>query len=198
MFIAKVDQDRQYRCIFYGCDNEGPVVAKNVKDEVVEPPTDPLAGLKGDEKKRAQELLVFTKFNAACGLLVDHESVTVRDAPDIDCTISGQPYYFELGRIVNTTVAAQLSPKPPKNSNPNFSFNQEEAFLEVLKTKERMRYGLSPVDLVLHFDRKLGSPWIAQALAEKHRDRLLSLTQKGPYQRVWIFDEHNVNIVALF
>jgi hypothetical protein len=201
MYIAKVGEGRRYKCPLYKCDEEGPVVAESVIDEEVELPPDPLANLKSAERKRALEMLVFLSFAGASGLPIDEGSPENRDPdyPDILCTISGQKYWFELGRIINEEVADKLNPNRRKQAA-GFSFNQETPFVYVVTEKATRNYATegAPVDLILHFDLRFGSAITAQRLCEKNEAYLAALTTTGPFKRVWVFDEFNKNVVWRF
>jgi hypothetical protein len=198
MYIGKEGEGRRYRCPLYKCDELGPVVADSVVDEEVQLPPDPLANLKSAERKRALEMLVFLSFAPASGLPIDEGSPENRDPdyPDILCTISGQKYWFELGRIINEEVADKLNPNRRKKVG-GFSFNQEEPFVDIVSDKATKKYNTegAPVDLILHFDLRFGSAATAQQLCAKHEALLKSLTIIGPFKRVWVFDEFNKNLV---
>ena len=191
MYIGKDCEGRRYRCPYYKCDEEGPVVAVSVVDEEVQVPTNPLDDLRGDERKRTLEMLVFLSFASASGLPIDEGSPEngAPCYPDIACTISGQPYWFELGQIINEEVAEKLNPKRRKQEG-GFSYDQEKPFVERVNDKATKRYKTegAPVDLVLHFDLRLGSAATVKRLIEKHATLLDSLTTVGPFKRVWIFD----------
>jgi hypothetical protein len=114
MYIGKFGEGRRFKCPYYKCEEEGPIVAEAVVDEEGEPPPpDPLMSLKKAERKRAAELLIFQSFGSACGLPIDEGSPENQepDYPDILCTISGQRYRFELGQIIHEEVAEKVNPK---------------------------------------------------------------------------------------
>ena len=191
MYIGKFGEGRRFRCPYYRCDEQGPIVAETVVDEQVELPPDPLTGLKNAEKKRAQELMIFESFASASGLPIDRGSPENRDPdyPDILCTISGQRHWFELAQIIHEEVAEKVNPRRRKIDG-GFSYDQEQPFLEVIKSKASKKYvteGL-PVDLILHFDRRFGRSGTVRRLCETHRGLLESLIEIGPFKRVWFFD----------
>jgi hypothetical protein len=192
MYIGKEGEGRRYKCPFYKCDELGPVVADSVEDEEVRLLPDPLAKLKGAERKRALEMLVFLSFAPASGLSIDEGSPENRepDYPDILCTISGQKYWFELGRIINKEVADKLNPDRRKHAD-GFSYDQEKPFVELISKKATRNYEAesAPVDLILHFDRRFGTAATVEQLCKKHKLHLESLISTGPFKRVWVFDE---------
>jgi hypothetical protein len=198
MYIGKEGPGRRYRCPLYKCDEAGDVVADSVVDEEVQLPPDPFTILKGAERKRALEMLVFLRFAAASGLPIDEGSPENRDPnyPDILCTISGQRHWFELGRIIHEEVAEKLNANQSKHVG-GFSYNQEEPLVYVVTEKAKKNYNTenAPVDLILHFDPRFGSAATAQRLCEKNEALLKSLTTTGPFERVWVFDEFNKVVV---
>lgn len=198
MYIGKDGEGRRFMCPLYKCDEQGPDVAALVVDEEVDSPANPLDDLRGDERKRAIEMLVFLSFASVSGLPIDEGSPEngAQGYPDIGCTISGQPYWFELGQIINEEVAEKLNPRRRKQES-GFSYDQEQPFVERVKDKATKSYKTegAPVDLILHFDLRLGTAASVRRLIEKHGTLLDSLTTSGPFQRVWIFDEHTKEIV---
>jgi hypothetical protein len=198
MYIGKVGEGRRFMCPLYKCGEQGPEVTASVVDEEVEVPASPLADLKSAERKRAIELVVFQSFAYASGLPVDEGSAENRDPdyPDILCAISGEKYWFELGQIINEEVAEKLNPNRRKQDG-GFSYDQEKPFVDVVMSKATKKYVTegAPVDLVLHFDLRLGSAATVDRLVDKHAKLLDSLTTTGPFKRVWIFDEYTRTVV---
>lgn len=199
MYIGKAGEGRRFMCPLYKCDEQGSEVALSVVDEeVVEVRADPLADLKSAERKRAIEMVVFQSFALASGLPVDEGSAENRDPdyPDILCAISGEKYWFELGQIINEEVAEKLNPNRRKQDG-GFSYDQEKPFVDVVKSKATKKYVTegAPVDLVLHFDLRLGSAATVERIVDKHTELLASLTTTGPFKRVWIFDEYTRTVL---
>jgi hypothetical protein len=199
MYIGKVGTSRQWMCPKYKCRRAGPVVAANVVDIQVSLPVDPLAGLKKDARKQAYEMQVFTKFAGVCGFSIDPGSAVngPQFHPDIYCTVAGEPYHFELGRIVNATVAEKLNPNRRKQER-GFTFDQSEPFQGITDDKATKSYitNGAPVDLILHFDLLFGSSSVAEDMCRKHEDRLRALVVSGPFKRVWVFDEVNLRVLS--
>ena len=193
MYVGKVGRGRRYLCPFYKCDKQGDEVQSVVIDEEVEIPKDPLAGLKKADRQRAEEMAVFKSFVSASGIRIDEGSAISGNAdkkePDIRCTISGKPHWFELGEIISEEVAAKISPTR-KTMDSGFSFSQEAPFVKIVKKKRTGPYQTqgAPVDLVLHFDLRLGTNGVVSRLIEKHDALLKSLVNNGPFARVWIYD----------
>ena len=116
--------------------------------------------------------------------------------PDIGCTISGKPHYFELGEIISEDVAEAVNPKR-WGRDPGFSFSQENPFLYIVAKKATRTYTTdgAPVDLILHFDLKLGSRGVIDGLIQKHGERLKNLVTDGPFLGVWIYDSYTNFVV---
>jgi hypothetical protein len=202
MYIGKFGEGRRFKCPYYKCGEQGPIVTEAVVDEHVEPlPPDPLMSLKKADQKRAEELLIFQLFAPACGLPIDKGSPENRepDYPDILCTISGQRYWFELGQIIHEEVAEKVNPKRRKLDG-GFSYDQRKPFLKLLDSKKAKRYATDgfPVDLILYFDLRFGTSASVRRLCEPLTDLLKSLTTTGPFTRVWVFNvaDRSVSLLA--
>ena len=199
LYIGKSGDGRRYKCPYYKCEEQGAMVAEMVVDEQVESPQpDCSTGARAAEKKRALESAVFQKFASNCGLPVDEGSAENRDPdyPDILCTISGQRYLFELGEIIHQNVAEKVNPRR-RAWDGGFAIDQEHPFVELVNSKAAKTYttdGL-PVDLILHFGLRFGTTASVRLLCERHTDLLESLTTKGPFKRVWVFDVDDESIV---
>ena len=198
LYIGKVGNGRRFLCPLYKCHEQGEDVALSAIDEEVAIPEDPLSALGKEERKRAKEMAVFKSFASASGIGVDEGSAKnhLPNAPDIRCTISGLSRFFELGEIINEEVAAKINPKR-QASAPGFSFSQEIPFVEIIAKKKSKTYQTAgdPVDLILHFDLRLGSKSVVRGQIEKHAALLESLIADGPFSGVWIFDEWTKTIV---
>jgi hypothetical protein len=198
MYIGKVGEGRQFMCPIYECDEHGPQVATLVVDEEVELPAPSLDDLRGSERKRALEMSIFLSFASASGLPIDEGSAESREPnyPDILCTISGERYFFELGRVINREVAEKLNPNRRKPEG-GFSYNQEKPLVDIVKSKSAKAYKTegAPVDLLLHFDLRLGSASTVERLIQSNPELLHSPATTGPFKRVWVFDEYTRQIV---
>ncbi len=140
-------------------------------EEVIDTPFDPLSKLKKDARKSAVEMAIFRAFGAASSLAIDEGSEQNRnpDYPDVECTISGALHFFELGRIISSEVAEKLDPNRRKPES-GFSFNQEQPFLDIVDSKKRKKYTTDgePVDLILHFDLRLGTTATVERLIQRN------------------------------
>jgi hypothetical protein len=200
MYVGKVGPGRRYLCPFYKCDRQGDEVQSVAVDEEVETTKDPLAGLSKADRQRAEEMAVFNSFVGASGMILDKGSAVSGNAdkkePDIRCTISGKLHWFELGEIISEEVAAKISPNR-KTMDSGFSFSQEAPFVKVVTAKATRRYETkgAPVDLILHFDLRLGSKSTVLGLVATHAALLKSLMNDGPFTRVWIYDAFTSCIV---
>jgi hypothetical protein len=78
-------------------------------------------------------------------------------------------------------VAAKINPKRqiPRGG---FSFDQEIPFIDIVTKKATKKYESqgAPVELILHFDLRLGSEGVVQRQIEKHVGALKSLFATGP------------------
>jgi hypothetical protein len=108
----------------------------------------------------------------------------------------GQKYWFELAQIVNEEVAEKLNPNRRKQDG-GFSYDQEKPFVEIVTSKATKKYVTegAPVDLILHFDLRLGTKATVEGLIEKHATLLDSPTTTGPFRRVWVFDDYTKTVV---
>lgn len=192
MYIHKIEQDRRFCCPFCKCDEKRDFVAMSVTDEIVALPGDPLVGLGKAQGKRALEMAVFESFASASGIRLDVASVRNVDPPhpDIFCTIACKPHWFELGRIISEELAAKINPRRYKSEGA-FSFSQESAFTKIVAKKAKKSYETrgAPVDLILHFDLRLGTNSAISGLINQDAKLLQPLTKNGRFARVWIFDE---------
>jgi hypothetical protein len=198
MYIGKAGEGRRFMCPLYKCDEQGPEVAACVMDEELRIPADQSSNLKGAERQRADEMLVFQSFASVSGLPIDEGSAenSNPDHPDILCTISGQKYWFELGRIINEEVAEKLNPSRRKRDG-GFSYDQGKPFVDLINSKASKKYVTegAPADLVLHFDLRLGTAAAIERLVEKHATLLDSVPSRGPFERVWVFDEYTKTVL---
>jgi len=198
MYIGQVGQGRQFLCPLYRCDERGHQVADYVEDVFIQFPSNSLNDLRGDDRKRAVEMSVFLSFVRSSGLEIDEGSAENRDPdyPDIVCTISNQEYFFELGRIISEEVAAKLNPNR-RTPEGGFSYDQAKPLLELVCSKSAKTYRSdgAPVDLVLHFDLRLGTAATMARLIERNPRLFDSLSTAGPFRRVWVFDEHTQQII---
>lgn len=190
LFIGKIGQGRRLRCPIKGCDNIGAVVAEFVAetdDREALPAV--RAALRSDARKEAFELSVFREFAQVAGLLAESPENAKPPCPDIRCTIGGELYRFELGRITDTMLAKQIAVEWPNNPK-SFSFGQEKPFTRIIERKAQAKYetGGHPVDLVLHFDQQPPDRAALQNHLRKHAAALDELTTRGPFSRVWIYD----------
>jgi len=197
MYIGRSGRSRQYFCPFYRCEEAGRLVAADVVD-VEYPIQEERGSACNDERKRQSELDSFRSFASASGLEIDQgsETNTPPPKPDIKCEISGQSYYFELAQIINPNVAERINPKC-QQIKVGFSFDQEAPLVEAIKRKRLKKYETkgAPVDLILHFDLRLGWESTVRALIDKHAGLLAELVQDGPFDRVWIFDEWRKSVI---
>jgi hypothetical protein len=198
MYIAKTDSGRRYKCPYYKCVEQGPIVAASTADEEVNLAIDPLAKLKKVERQCAEEMRVFQEFALAAGLRVEGGSPENKEPPhpDILCSILGQKHWFELGQIIHEDVANRFNSKRPKPVG-GFSVSQDKPFLELILKKTDKNYTTEDalVDLILHFGPQFATSASVKQLAKKYKTYLDSLILEGPFNQVWIFDENTKEVV---
>jgi hypothetical protein len=182
----------------YKCEEKGEVVAIDVLEEVIPDFTNPDDGLISKQRK---ELRLFERFAEAARLQVDEDTAANRNPPlpDIFCKILGKPRWFELGEIINTDVGEKVNPKR-KRRDPGFSINQGEAFFRIVEKKRSRKYKTNgeSVDLLLHFDLRFGAGPVALFLIKEHVTALTSLINEGPFQTIWIYDDHMKAVLQTF
>jgi hypothetical protein len=95
--------------------------------------------LPGRVKTEMNELAVFRAFEAVADIGIDDGSVQNAKAPepDIWCTIAGNPHYFELGEIADTSVAHNLTKAFELNQPKGGAFSHMEPFHGILTSKAR-------------------------------------------------------------
>ena len=92
MYIGKVGAGRRYLCPLYKCTEVGQAVAKFVTEEEIEIPSEPLDGLRKEERQRIEEMSVFKSFASVAPIPIDEGSAMNADQPnpDIRCNIGSQ------------------------------------------------------------------------------------------------------------
>ena len=69
--------------------------------------------------------------------------------------------------------------------------------MDIITKKANKKYETqgAPVELVLHFDLRMGSESVVLHQVGKHAGLLQALVNNGPFARIWIFDEWKKTIV---
>lgn len=196
MCISKFGQGRRFRCPFHDCDSVGSIVAEYVADlnETEEVPhTQPV--LTGNDKREAFELSTFYEFAIAAGLAVESADNAKPRYPDIRCLIGGEEYWFELGQIIDATLARAIHTDWPKDPT-SFSFEQKEPFLRMIEKKAAAQYETNgrPVDFVLHFEQPPDRTALKRHFQE-HAIALNDLMLRGPFSRIWIYDGFSKSVL---
>lgn len=198
MFIGKIGTNRQFRCPVRGCENLGPEVAEHVADidQAGEEPSVRPKRFSNETEKEAFELAVFHEFIKAAKLLVDWAENAKPNHPDIRCSLNGQEYWFELGRITNETLAQKIKGPWPDDPRP-FSFSQEEPLVRIINKKSAANYDTNghPVDLVLHFDQQRPDQTMLGRCIQKHAAAFHQLRHGGPFSRIWIYDAWSKSVL---
>jgi hypothetical protein len=151
-------------------------------------------GLPGRVKTEMNELETFLAFASVAAIGVDYGSARNAKAPepDILCSISGQPYYFELGEIADTSVAHSLAKALANDRPTGGAFSQVDPFRNILISKAKKEYASNdvPIDLLLHY-QKQAAPWkeYFDEIVEHHqREVSATLAPSGPFKRLWVFN----------
>ncbi|PYT11448.1 MAG: hypothetical protein DMG59_26380, partial [Acidobacteria bacterium] len=97
--------------------------------------------LPGSVKTEMNELEVFRAFEAVADIGIDAGSAQNAKAPepDIWCAIDGNPHYFELGEIADTSVAHNLAKALERDEPTGGAFSQMEPFHDILTSKLNSR-----------------------------------------------------------
>ncbi len=198
MFVASFGPLRQFRCPFRGCDNRGSVVSEFVAniETAIEDQLEPVASLTHEAKTEAHELAIFHVFAIAANLRFKSPRNKKPPFPDIECIIDGELHWFELGRITDYKFAGLI--KDTRRDNPKpFLFSQEEPFVRIVEKKKKKRYTTlgHPVDLVLYFDQQPPDQKALKRYFSKHAATLEDLQKKGPFSRVWIYDDWSKSVL---
>jgi len=197
MVIGRFAQCRRFRCPFQGCDKVGSLVAEHVADpDDVEDPQSVNIALTGNAKKEAFELSVFEEFANEAHLVVESPESAKPPHPDIRCLIDGEEYWFELGRITDTTLAKAISIQWPTTPQ-SFSFAQKEPFVRIIGKKAEAHYETNgrQVDLLLHFDQQPPDRTALARHLQEQTDALNDLHQHGPFTRIWIYDKWSKSVL---
>lgn len=150
-------------------------------------------------KQKQSERDIFHRFAEATSfLLVDADSIDSRDPPEPDvwCTVSLVPYYFELASITEPkmAIAENSSPSSPKGG----AYSNDAALLAIMKKKAHKKYSVDGirVDLLLYYYEQPAPP--EEELSKFlpiHKTVVEALTVGGPFSRVWIFDVWNTRVL---
>jgi len=118
--------------------------------------------------------------------------------PDIRCTIGGVLHCFELGEITDQPVARTTADALKYDEPRGTAFSQTEPLTYIIAKKGTKTYTTNgaAVDLILYY-RTQHAPWpsyFADILAG-NMAALGTLTNGGPFQRVWVFDFNKVSVL---
>jgi len=151
-----------------------------------------LNNLSSDERKQANESLVFISFADATRLIPDpfKHSNENPERPDIRTSIDGLDYYFELGEITDEAIPRGVAHSIKTKTVSGCAFSQDDPLAKMLEQKCAKRYetGGSPVDLLLYYWRQ--SPYeetIDEYLLRNSRE-IEERFQSSQFDKIWIYD----------
>lgn len=145
-------------------------------------------------KAEMEELEVFNAFaEVAAEAKIDACSGLnkVAPEPDIYCTRSGVGHYFELGEIIDQSVAKSLGVaiKHDKCTGGAFSQDLPIAYIILKKSSKSYQTRGVPVDLLLYYRTQSPPPSsLLSALLHHNTPALRALVTGMKFQGVWIFD----------
>jgi hypothetical protein len=151
--------------------------------------------LPGRVKTEMNELDVFRAFEAVADIGINAGSAQNAKAPepDILCVIGGNPHYFELGEIADTSMARNLAKALERDEPTGGAFSQMEPCHDILASKAKKVYRSNgvPIDLLLHYQKQT-PPWkqYFDEMVEKYANEInaVLIPNGGPFQRLWVLD----------
>jgi len=164
--------------------------------------------LERDHRKVYVEWKTFRAFATASGLDIDLRSIEMCDPnaaappmPDVNCLVSGELVYFELGEVTGENLARTAS-IALKNRQKIFggAVSQRQPLIRIFLKKCRKRYTTNgrPSHLVLHFAVGRQSPFEPQLNddLEKWRDRLIQRIRRSQFSSIWLYDDWKKVVLA--
>lgn len=154
------------------------------------------------QEKQARERLMFSGFAAQSGLEIDHASIASCSPPlpDIRCTISGTPYFFELAEVVPQEQAQALATKGVYTTGfPDTAEKGPKAMEAIIRRKQTKTYQTdgAPVDLLLYFNKDFAIYLLDETSGDDApTDIDLAVhdcKQHGPFTRIWTYCSWNNN-----
>ncbi len=141
---------------------------------------------------------LFLDFKEAATLEVDFgsEKNEKPPLPDIGCTISGSPYFFELGQIVDEELARDVNTSRRTGADEASGwFSAEGPLVRIIRNKAGSSYQTNgaPVDLVLYYDEQY--PFESADYLGKYGGEVAQALNPGPFTRIWIYDTWTKTIV---
>ena len=155
--------------------------------------------LSSDERKQANESLVFVSFAHETGLIPDPFEHSNEDPPrpDVHTHVDGREYFFELGEITDEGLAKGIGDSMKTKMVSGCAFSQEEPLAKMLKQKCEKRYETNnaQVDLLLYYWRQ--SPYEDTIMEYLNKnsleiDKLLHISQ---FTNIWIYDLESETIL---
>ena len=149
--------------------------------------------LTSGQRKVYVEWKTFRAFAKASGLDIDPHSIEMCDPnaaspplPDVQCLVSREPEYFELGEVTSEDLARKAS-IATKNRQKVYGgvVNQRQPLVRIFLKKCRNRYTTNgrPLHLVLHFLVGRQSPIEPQLLQDVSncQDQLVDRIGRSPF-----------------
>jgi hypothetical protein len=149
-------------------------------------------------RKESDEMKIFMEFVTAAPLNVD--SGTPKNEkpplPDVSCTIGGKPYLFELGKIADQDLAAEVARSLHTGEVTGCAVSEEDPLVRMIMKKAGSTYRAdgAPLDLVLYYDRQY--PFAPVEYLDWHEAEIrTALLPRGPFSRIWIYDGWNKTVL---
>jgi hypothetical protein len=146
-----------------------------------------------EDQQKITESQAFIGFVKASGLSpdpFDHENEDP-PRPDIRLMVSGEPYYFELGEIVDQGLARAFADSIETGENTGGPFSQSEPFMSMLRQKCARAYTTedAPVDLLLHYSTQHPHESGFNECVKAYEAEITALIAKSQFARIWIYSD---------
>jgi len=168
------------------------------------------ADLTSRQRKLVEELSMFRRFAKVAPINYEPYSELTLDPnsafpppPDLGCSGSEGPLYFELGEVVDNEVAATAARAERERwtvyGGPVALW---KPLLRIFSKKLLKRYDpqATPLDLVLHYGvGRQPSFWpFLAADASSRKAWIQKRIERGPFRAVWLYDAHGDVVLARF
>jgi hypothetical protein len=163
--------------------------------------------LKAPERKLCEEWMMFREFTEASNLDVDPGSIEMCDPnaakpplPDIRCLLSGKQEYFELGEVVDESLAeaGSIARKNQEDVYGGFVDPPQVPFERMIIQKCGKRYTTNgcPLDLVLYFEQQFPIESLLNGYLDQSRNRLIRYIGESQFNSVWIYNNWQKQVLS--
>lgn len=162
-----------------------------------------LDDLRPDQRRLYNEWRTFGAFARVARLDVDPRTIENREPPepDIRCLTSGVLHYFELGEVVDQTLA-RTAGMASKEGQDIFggSLSQLAPLRRIFEQKCSKTYVTNgrSLDLLLHYSVGHQYPHTARVqtdIGARHQGIVNDL-RKSPFNRLWLYDGWDQRVIA--